>query len=348
MSTACSLAQRLLEQSGALVEVREGVVEAVLPPRLSAELKLPEHVLLSEQQGPEVCHIGPGSALLERLVAVATEHAPVATMRWNGPSLKPSAVHQAIEKLVVRNGVAQLGSVQPHVAHRLWIHAAYSLHGDERREGLVCAVISLHSATSVSGFNEAAAGMLSAGRSVPLSQQGVSSAARAAMQVCAQSAQERSKPFASAMARRFARDQERLVAYFTDLEQELKRRVAQNRIEASAAAQRRELLERDRVAKLDALASRFALRLEVKPVAAVWVECPGYLVSMQLQRRKAKRTVEIEYDVATRRLVPPACEQCGDATLYPAVCDDKVHLLCERCVPRSEGRIRCPQCGPRV
>ena len=88
-------------------------------------------------------------------------------------------------------------------------------------------------------------------------------------------------------------------------------------------------------------------RLELTPVAFVLALSPVCRVSLELRRRKATRTIELEYDGATRRLVPPRCEACHLEAPRPAACDGAVHLLCESCAPRSEGRIACAACEKR-
>ena len=42
--------------------------------------------------------------------------------------------------------------------------------------------------------------------------------------------------------------------------------------------------------------------------------------------------------------VPP-CEGCPGTTERPALCDERLHVLCETCVPLASGRPRCLACG---
>ncbi len=85
----------------------------------------------------------------------------------------------------------------------------------------------------------------------------------------------------------------------------------------------------------------------MRPVAVVIVEAPAASILVRVRRRKAERAVSLEYDAATRKLVPLPCEACGGPALRPAACDDAVHLLCETCAPRADGRIGCPACKRR-
>jgi hypothetical protein len=135
---------------------------------------------------------------------------------------------------------------------------------------------------------------------------------------------------------------------------ELDSRVARGRISPADVEDKRRVLERERAAKLEALSARYASKLELRAVAAMLVEAPVFRIPLELRRRKASRSIEVEYDCATRRLVAPPCDACGSPAPRPAACDEAVHLLCEACAPRSEGRVACSACrgrrerGPRA
>ena len=170
---------------------------------------------------------------------------------------------------------------------------------------------------------------------------------RAALAACAAHAAEAAAGFQEGVQRRFARDRERIEGYFADLVSELDSRVARGRVSPADTEDKRRVLERERAAKLEALSARYATRLELRAVAAMLVETPVWRVPIELRRRKACRNIELEYDCATRRLVAPPCEACGSPAPRPAACDDAMHLLCEDCVPRSEGRVACAACRGR-
>jgi hypothetical protein len=104
----------------------------------------------------------------------------------------------------------------------------------------------------------------------------------------------------------------------------------------------------DRAAKLEALFARFVLRIELMPIALRVIEVESGFASVTLRRRKASRTLELEYDAVLRRIVAPRCDGCGGAAPRPAACDDALHLLCEACAPRAEGRVACVSCKPRA
>jgi len=129
------------------------------------------------------------------------------------------------------------------------------------------------------------------------------------------------------------------------LTRELDKRAARGRVDMQSVAAKRAAMQADRAVKLEAL-SAFCTAHRSRAVALRVVEADAGYVTMKLRRRKASRTIALEYDAVTRELVPHACEACGSAAARPAACDDAVYPLCERCAPRADGRITCPRCQP--
>ena len=347
MSGPLDFAARFLGRRGALVEATAGRAEVLLSPDLAAELGLGEHALLAERAGSAAHHVGYGSALLERMVASAARTVPFVTARAIAAPVRGIQARAAAEALVFRNGVFTVGEPVAGAGHRLMLHAAFTFHGDERREGLCVAASSLATLGAVGGFHEAASRGLEEAVVEPLDPVRLNAGARAALAACATIASEAADGFREGSQRRFARDRERLEGYFADLASELDRRVARGRAHRGDVDEKRRVLQRERAAKLEALSARYAMKLELRPVALVLVEAPVYRVPLELRRRKASRSVEMEYDCATRRLVAPVCDACGSPAPRPAACDEAVHLLCEVCAPRSEGRLECAACRGR-
>lgn len=347
MSGPLGFAARLLARRGALVDPAVGTVEALLPRELATELGLGEHAVLSENPHLQAAHVGYGSALLDRLVAATTAKVPFVSAKIVSAPARESQARAAAEALVFRNGVFSVGQPALAAGQRLLAHAVFILHGDERREGLCAAAASLNTLGVVAGFEEAVAGVLEqATLAAPEADLAVRGA-RSCLLACAARASEAALGFREGMQRRFERDRERLEGYFGDLLSELDRRATRGRSNAAELADKRKVIERERAAKIEALSARYVMKVELKPVALLLIESPTYRMPLELRRRKASRTVEVEYDCATRRLVAPACDGCGGQAPRPAACDDAVHLLCEKCAPRSEGRIACSACRGR-
>lgn len=342
MSELLEFASRLIELEGGAVEPREAGLSALLPAHLGEAWRAHEELEIGAAEESGRVPLAYGTELLERMIETATQQLPVAAARLATTPLRASQVRGAAEHWHLRNGVVQVGEVLMRPQTRLWLDALATLHGDEKRELLVSAACSLHNGTLVEGFEDAASCGLEAHPqgATAISQEALSGV----LGPCAQRAEQLAGGFHAAMTRRFERDRERIEGYFETLLKELDGRAAKGRLDHDAIADKRRALLLDRAAKLDALAARFVLRIEVLPIALRIIEVDGAFATMTLRRRKASRSLELEYDAATRRLVPPRCDGCKGSAHRPAACDDAVHLLCETCAPRSDGRIACVAC----
>lgn len=340
MNELIDFAARLIELEGGATAASAAGVEALLPPPLAAEWAVREELALSEHAGAGE-PLAYGTELLERMLQTATERIPVACARLETPSVRVPQIRSAAERWLLRNGLVAVGDVRHGPQLRIWIDALATLHGDEKRELLTSAVLSAHSGTVVDGFEAQACGL----QPVADPPQLPAGLLERALAACLGRAAIEASSFRDAMTRRFERDRQRIEGYFDDLSRELDKRAAKGRLDATAVADKRSAMLADRAAKLEALAARFVLRIEARPIALRAVALDGGFVSLQLRRRKATRVIELEYDATTRKLVPPSCELCDGPAIRAAVCDDALHLACERCVPRCEGRVQCARCA---
>ena len=100
----------------------------------------------------------------------------------------------------------------------------------------------------------------------------------------------------------------------------------------------------ERDAKLSDLPARFALRVQLSVVALVCARLPVVRLTLQVQRRKLTRELYVRLPAGAHALDRLACDGCPGTTARPALCDDRLHVLCEVCLPNAQGRPRCPVC----
>jgi hypothetical protein len=341
MNELIDFAARLIELEGGAAVAHAAGLEALVPPPLRAAWDVREELVLSEHPGAGE-HLAYGTELLERMLQTATEAIPFARVRLEAQPVRGNQLRSAGEHWQLRNGVVEVEGVRLGPQLRIWVDALATLHGDERRELLTAAALSAHSGTVVEGFTAGAFGLLADAADHP---QPPAGSFDHALRACREQAEGAASGFREAMTRRFERDRLRIEGYFDDLLRELDKRAAKGRLDVTTVADKRSAMLADRAAKLDALSARFVLRIEVQPIALRSVALDGGFVSLKLRRRKASRVIELEYDAITRKLVPPSCEVCDGPAVRPAACDDAVHLLCERCAPRCEGRVHCARCA---
>lgn len=345
MSELVEFAAQLIELEGGAVETSAECVGALLPETLSNSWRVAEELVLSEADGA-AHRLAYGSELLERMLDTATKGVSVATARLDLPAPRGSQVKAAAERWALRNGLVSVGDIRVSSSTRIQLFALATLHGDEKRELVVSCVFSPWSGTEVHGFADAVLSLSPTRHTEPPPHSEVVLAA--CMRACSERAAEEAQTFREGMTRRFERDRERIDAYFGELARELDTRARKGKLDALTVTDKRSALLADRAAKLEALSARFVLRIELMPIALRVIEVESGFASVTLRRRKASRTLELEYDAVSRRVVAPRCDGCGGAAPRPVACDDALHLLCEACAPRAEGRVACVACKPQA
>lgn len=346
MNTPLSFVHAWSARHGALVEPCEAGAEILQPATLAVTLGVPEHALYVEQPAEDAVWIGYGSPVLDRLLQEATRQVPwTALVLESDTPPRETAARTAAVRFGLRNAVHALESVLMSMAPRLVVHARYTLVADDRRDGLIEETVSVRGRMSVPGFWDAAraGGELRTAGTWPAGTE-LSAAAAAALFRVEARAQAQSRAFLDGFARRQERDQRRIEAYFDGLRAELRKRAGRGKLTAADIDLKQQAVERERASKLQELQERGQVRSAVALAAAVWVQSPVALLSFEVRRRKGRRTMTLEYDFATTRLLAPVCDACGLDALEPALCDDHLHAVCSACVPRAEGRWSCPAC----
>ena len=165
-------------------------------------------------------------------------------------------------------------------------------------------------------------------------------------------------PFVKGLRRRFVRDGDRLHAYHNDLHREAVRRalaLPDDDVRRRREEQRAEAIGREYRAKLDDLARQYATRVTVEWVQTLELTMPVHRFTVQVRRRKADRTILLDWNPLVRRLETPRCEWSASAERPRLVCDDALHLVaaaalspcqsCGRSYCRACHPERCPKCG---
>jgi hypothetical protein len=334
---------------GALVERDAEQGLALLPAPVAKGLDLAESIALTLSPASTGVACGLGSPLLDRLVAEVRATVPVASVTWRAEAPRLAHAERLAERIVVRNGVADVLGVTHASASYLAGVFAWSAEADDRYEGLTFTVA--HAATSGEPDTAVAASIadLLAGDDAPAIEAGDACGARGAVTAIARRAAlgigPRLDEVGAAVARRRDRERTRIDDYFTSLIAEARRprrQVGRDAIEARVAA-----LHAEHLAKVRDLAARYALRIRLEPVALAAISMRVAEVRLRLRRRKGERELALHVPPGARLPDALACSACPATTRAPLLCDDALHVLCETCGPEVGGRPRCPACRPR-
>jgi hypothetical protein len=165
-------------------------------------------------------------------------------------------------------------------------------------------------------------------------------------------------PFIKGLRRRLGRDQDRLHLYHNDLHRE-----TMHRVKALPVDDPRRCREEHRAAaiadeyraKLNDLTRQYATRVTVQWVQTLDIAMQVHRLTVQIRRRKAERTLLLDWNPLARALEPPTCEFTASTDRPRLVCDDALHLVvpaalspcagCGRVFCRACHPKRCPKCG---
>ena len=337
-----------LAARGALIERGDGGAIAVLPAELAARLEVPEAITLADAPGDRTIGCGLGSPLLDRLVTEVRAAVPVASVTWQAEAPRLPAAERLAERIVVRNGVADVLGVAHASATYLAGVFAWTAEADDRYQGLTMVVAHAATGSEPDATCIEALGALLAGDDARLIDErdarGATGGARVIATRAALAIGPRLDEVGAAVARRRDRERTRIDDYFGSLVAEAKRprrQVARGAIEARVAA-----LRAEHAAKLRDLGARYTLRVRIEPVALAAIATRVAAIRLRLRRRKGERELALHVPPGARAPDALACSACPATTRAPLLCDDALHVLCEACAPEVGGRPRCRACRP--
>lgn len=339
-------AARALTARGALVEVHEGDAVALLPPALGRALQAPEELTLATHpaDGSAAVACGIGSPLLERLSADARRAAPWAVVAPELDAPKATQATALAARLVVRNGLLDVLDAAVVTTLYARVTLAWAVEADDRYEGLFAVElgpsrgepVGLRSLLDVtSRDDELPRGRADAAEVTALLDPLPGRAARALS--------EAAREALASVERRHARDHERMTEYYRGMLAEVG--AGRRKVDPATLASRSAAVVADRDARLRDLVVRYTPKVTMAPAALLVASVPVVRVRLRLRRRKLDRELRVTLPATATALDLLACDGCDDVTARPALCDDRLHALCERCAPQAQGRFTCPACA---
>jgi hypothetical protein len=245
-------------------------------------------------------------------------------------------------RVVVRNGVVDVLDASSITASYLRAVVGWSVEADDRYEGAFGVTLGPDGAqpeASVDALLDVHRGFAATEMNVDVF---VSLMAALAARVQRSLDEAITDPLA-AIARRHARDHARMTEYFAGLVAELG--AGKRKVDAATLATRATAITAERDARLRDTVLRYTPKVDAAPVAMVGGAVPAVRVRLRVRRRKAERELRATLPAGAQSLDAFACELCGATTTRPALCDDRLHVACERCVPQAQGRFTCTACA---
>ncbi len=370
----------LLRHEGALVEaIDPDGLEVLAPPPVQAALGLGElaHLGFGGTLPPGAQRVGMEADWLDRFAQVLGPQGRWARRVLSAPSRSPADPELVLaQELVLDNAIFRLLDVSPAWTRYLVLDFRVSAVSDDKRDFTLRLGINLATgalpdavlATLAPMLDiPAPGGMASGDKGVDLvlpddAELPMPWERARLMGLVAQALPPRVEtalaPFVKGLRRRLARDGNRLHDYHNDLHREAMRRtltLPEGDPRRRREEQRTEAIGREYRAKLDDLARQYATRITADWVQTLELMMPVQRFTVQIRRRKADRTIQLDWNPLARQLEPPMCEWRASAERPRLVCDDALHLVipaglapcagCGRAYCRVCHSERCPKCG---
>jgi hypothetical protein len=352
----------VLELSGAAVERNGEYLEALVPESVSKVLNTPELARLyfnpehSKQDGELVTF---QSDFVDRLFVLMQGTGNYAHLTLRDLYLKQSTRSAAEQRFQVLNGLGRaVDAIERYLAYA-HLNFKYTAVSDEKKEGLVSAIINEHTLAEASDMEAHLNWVESAETSyhveLPLQpfQAVYAAACRSAETVIRRELAE----FHKSLNRRLQRDLDRLAEYYDSLAAEIRRKIARRDLEGKEREDeesriRATALELER--KITDQREKYAMKINVEPVNLMRLFMPVMVVNYEVRFRKAVREIPLVWNPLTKDFETLVCQGCASGIHHFYICEDKLHTVCINCfkcencgrnVCRACHAKKCPKCG---
>jgi hypothetical protein len=336
----------LLMSRGALVESGgDGRMRALLPAEVAASLGTAEWLSLDFGNGTAPDAPRDDAEWMDRMERLLPAQPLLVCARFRTTQSPPPIDTAAVlaSELAIQNGICRLVEDGASTALYLFFTFRYTIESDDRNAGVVTVAINSDAGSLVpmpenflSGIQDGLSeerGIAGPGvveRWYPAAVRAVRAAARKHAAQVEENAN-----------RRLARDTERVESYYAGLLEQIGKRAAKRTNDNAAAEKERsraQATQADRVAKLEDLRRKYALRIRIEPATLLAVSAPARGISVRLIRKKEERAHFLYWNSVLHILEPPLCEHCS-APAHPLCLCERVHLLCKDCW------VHCPNCS---
>jgi hypothetical protein len=352
----------VLELAGAAVEKNGESLEALVPEGVAKTLHTeevtrlyfnPEH---AQKDGELVTF---QSDFVDRLFALMQGTGNYAHLTLRDLYLKQSTKSAAEQRFQVLNGLGRaLDAIERRLAYAQF-NLKYTAVSDEKKEGLVSAIINEHTLADASdmashlGWVESAEAAYHADLPAQPFQAVYAAACRSTETVIRRELAE----FHKSLNRRLQRDIDRLTEYYESLSAEIRRKITRRNLEGKEREDeesRRRATELELERKIIDQREKYAMKISVEPVNLLRLFVPVMAVNFEVRFRKASREIPLVWNPLTKDFEALVCQGCAAGLYHFYICEDKLHTVCADCckcvgcgrnVCRACHPRKCPKCG---
>ena len=346
----------ILELSGAAVEKNGERLEALLPPEVSKTLQTSEQATLyfnpeHAQAGGELVTFQ--SDFVDRLFVLMQNNGNYAHLALKDLYLKQGAKGAAEQRFTVLNGLGRaLDANARHLSYAQF-NFKYTAVSDEKKEGLVTAIVNEHTLADASLIAAQLNWVESAEQfhQTDFPQLPFEKIYAAANRVVEPIIQLQLAEFHKSLNRRLQRDIHRLTEYYGSLTAEIHRKIVRRHLEGKEREDEESRIratEMELERKIIDQREKYALKIHVEPVNLLRLFMPAMVVGFEIRFRKAARELPLVWNPLTKDFETVPCQSCSAGLYSFNVCEEKLHVACADCFKcASCGRTVCHVCHPR-
>ncbi len=356
-SLPTQFARHFLETHGAVVEEKPEGWDALLPGELARQLDLSE--LVSARRGADArtpaihlpekdrsLPIGYGSPLVEKMIGLASDRAPLTTCRVRIDYLKKAGFDKSIADVFsFPNSLPTVQSTAEAKTEYIVFNCWYQAQSDEQQEGMLDLVFNLETAAPIFEMDVTLTGLdrtfPSPGAVSSLDPKILNRLLPKLQKALEDNIAAEIADFRERMKRRYQRDIRHLAEYYESLRQEMEKSLQRPGLTEASIADRKEkiaLIPDELARKTHDLLKKYSIRTDVRPCAVLRILTPAVKILIKLTKGKRERSATLFYNPITKTVDPLSCEGCGAGTYRVWLCDPHLHILCPGC------RRDCPVC----
>ncbi len=349
----------ILSYYGAVVSLEEkGQMEYLAPQEMAKNLGIPEYGVLNclPQPAPETIAAFYDSEFIRSLDQFLADKGKIVKTVFSAsiPNVNKLS-HMVTHTMGFSNAVFRVREMIPRDMVYLCIFFKYTALSDDKQEDLISVLMNpLNASVSLIHDHDfyLLEGLKEAEADYPWVLAEMTSHIEAAYSFAKTAIREKMGDFINNLEKRLNRDTKRVYEYYETLRQETNRSMAKlekNVQELDKLRDKIKAIDAEEKWKIKDLIAKYKLEINIKPFSLIAIQTQSACWNIEIKRRAKTRSFLVSFNPLLRHIDPLPCEAC----FYPRrpyyVCDDRLHIVCQRCWGSCSSCLKsyCLACHPR-
>ncbi|GFP26991.1 hypothetical protein HKBW3S43_00549 [Candidatus Hakubella thermalkaliphila] len=360
----------ILELHGAVVEkVGADGLDVIASPELVRLLGVPEYHRLSfvgGNEGKNSLYASYDSDYFRSLEHLFNDRGRRAAVALLHPTVRPERIAETLaDRIPLTNATFRLERIEELTISYFLIYFHFVALSDDRHDGMFSVLVNpLNFSTALLEYvlEDLVEKIRPAAVVEEISAAEMMKILKISHMAATGMVRDRLTDFIRSAERRLNRDVKRVYEYYETLKEEIRRRFQKkmpqgkevssppesaNREEMEALRTRQEAIDAERQWKVQDLIAKYALRIKIDPLCVIQIQTAVPVFFITIKRRLSSRPFTVTYNPLLKRVDALPCESCFHPSGAYTICDDKLHIVCNRCIGANSTsrKFLCPVCG---